>query len=86
MCRDVISLQKCAQKEQVDSRALDQRKTLQTSNAIKTTEDDDEFAKQRTAAIAEVAKSKEVSDIWEKQDQICVKMIWTVSPPTWRIW
>ncbi|XP_057217483.1 tudor domain-containing protein 3 isoform X1 [Triplophysa rosa] len=51
--------QKCAHKEQVDSRALDQRKTLQTTNATKTTEDNDEFAKQRTAAIAEVAKSKE---------------------------
>lgn len=51
--------QKCAHTEQVDSRALDQRKTLQTTNATKTTEDNDEFAKQRTAAIAEVAKSKE---------------------------
>lgn len=44
----------------MDSRALDQRKTLQTTNATKTAEDNDEFAKQRTAAIAEVAKSKEV--------------------------
>ncbi|XP_051531685.1 tudor domain-containing protein 3-like [Myxocyprinus asiaticus] len=51
--------QKCAYKEQVDSRALDQRKTLQNTNAVKTAEDNDEFEKQRTAAIAEVAKSKE---------------------------
>ncbi|KAA0707407.1 Tudor domain-containing protein 3 [Triplophysa tibetana] len=51
--------QKCAHKDQVDTKALDQRKTLQTTNATKTIEDNDEFAKQRTAAIAEVAKSKE---------------------------
>ncbi|XP_051957241.1 tudor domain-containing protein 3-like isoform X1 [Xyrauchen texanus] len=51
--------QKCAHKEQVDSRALDQRKTLQSINAAKTAEENDEFEKQRTAAIAEVAKSKE---------------------------
>uniref|UniRef100_A0A8C1FHN3 Survival of motor neuron-related-splicing factor 30 n=1 Tax=Cyprinus carpio carpio TaxID=630221 RepID=A0A8C1FHN3_CYPCA len=51
--------QKCANKEQVDSRALDQRKTLQSTNAVKSADDNDEFEKQRTAAIAEVAKSKE---------------------------
>ncbi|XP_056099000.1 tudor domain-containing protein 3 isoform X2 [Rhinichthys klamathensis goyatoka] len=51
--------QKCAHKEQVDSRALDQRKTLQSTNAVKSADDNDEFEKQRTAAIAEVAKSKE---------------------------
>ncbi|KAK2874639.1 hypothetical protein Q8A67_021792 [Cirrhinus molitorella] len=51
--------QKCAHKEQVDSRALDQRKTLQSTITVKTADDNDEFEKQRTAAIAEVAKSKE---------------------------
>uniref|UniRef100_A0A671QNF7 Survival of motor neuron-related-splicing factor 30 n=1 Tax=Sinocyclocheilus anshuiensis TaxID=1608454 RepID=A0A671QNF7_9TELE len=51
--------QKCAHKEQVDSSALDQRKTLQSTNAVKSAEDNDEFEKQRTAAIAEVARSKE---------------------------
>ncbi|XP_077085903.1 tudor domain-containing protein 3 isoform X2 [Siphateles boraxobius] len=51
--------QKCAHKEQVDSRALDQRKTLQSTNTVKSADDNDEFEKQRTAAIAEVAKSKE---------------------------
>uniref|UniRef100_A0A673NCX8 Survival of motor neuron-related-splicing factor 30 n=1 Tax=Sinocyclocheilus rhinocerous TaxID=307959 RepID=A0A673NCX8_9TELE len=51
--------QKCAHKEQVDSRALDQRKTLQSTNAVRSAEDNDEFEKQRTAAIAEVARSKE---------------------------
>ncbi|CAM4731306.1 unnamed protein product [Leuciscus chuanchicus] len=51
--------QKCAHKEQVDSRALDQRKTLQSANTLKSADDNDEFEKQRTAAIAEVAKSKE---------------------------
>uniref|UniRef100_A0A671R5P8 Tudor domain-containing protein 3 n=1 Tax=Sinocyclocheilus anshuiensis TaxID=1608454 RepID=A0A671R5P8_9TELE len=50
--------QKCAHKEQVDSRALDQRKTLQSTNAVKS-DDNDEFEKQRIAAIAEVARSKE---------------------------
>ncbi|KAL7854675.1 hypothetical protein SRHO_G00168650 [Serrasalmus rhombeus] len=51
--------QKCVRKEEVDSRALDQRKTLQSSNAAKTTNENDEFEKQRIAAIAEIAKSKE---------------------------
>uniref|UniRef100_A0A672SXX3 Survival of motor neuron-related-splicing factor 30 n=1 Tax=Sinocyclocheilus grahami TaxID=75366 RepID=A0A672SXX3_SINGR len=51
--------QKCAHKEQVDSRALDQRKTLQSTNAVKSADDNDEFEKQRIAAIAEVARSKE---------------------------
>ncbi|TRY92894.1 hypothetical protein DNTS_005708 [Danionella cerebrum] len=51
--------QKCAHQQTVDSRALDHRKTLQSSNPLKSAEDNDEFEKQRTAAIAEVAKSKE---------------------------
>lgn len=45
---------------QVDSRELDRRKTLQMTNTAKPVADNDEFEKQRTAAIAEVAKSKEV--------------------------
>lgn len=52
--------QKCASNVQVDSRELDRRKTLQVSMPVKPTNDNDEFEKQRTAAIAEVAKSKEV--------------------------
>ncbi|KAG9338586.1 hypothetical protein JZ751_025549 [Albula glossodonta] len=51
--------QKCVRKEQVDSRELDQRKTLQVTNAVKTADENDEFEKQRIAAIAEIAKSKE---------------------------
>ncbi|XP_006639056.1 tudor domain-containing protein 3 isoform X1 [Lepisosteus oculatus] len=51
--------QKCASKEQVDTRELDQRKTLQVTNAVKSADENDEFEKQRIAAIAEVAKSKE---------------------------
>ncbi|XP_028655463.1 tudor domain-containing protein 3 [Erpetoichthys calabaricus] len=51
--------QKCAAQEQVDTRELDQRKTLQVTNAVKSPEENDEFEKQRIAAIAEVAKSKE---------------------------
>ncbi|XP_037608422.1 tudor domain-containing protein 3 isoform X1 [Sebastes umbrosus] len=51
--------QKCARKEEVDTRDLDQRKTLQTQNAGKSPDENDEFEKQRTAAIAEVAKTKE---------------------------
>ncbi|RLW08243.1 hypothetical protein DV515_00003287 [Chloebia gouldiae] len=51
--------QKCASHVQVDSRDLDRRKTLQMTNAVKPVADNDEFEKQRTAAIAEVAKSKE---------------------------
>ncbi|NXS59750.1 TDRD3 protein, partial [Brachypteracias leptosomus] len=51
--------QKCASQVQVDSRELDRRKTLQMTNTVKTVADNDEFEKQRTAAIAEVAKSKE---------------------------
>uniref|UniRef100_A0A8C5M0P5 Tudor domain-containing protein 3 n=1 Tax=Leptobrachium leishanense TaxID=445787 RepID=A0A8C5M0P5_9ANUR len=43
----------------VDSKELDSRKTLQVSSATKTVGENDEFEKQRTAAIAEVAKSKE---------------------------
>lgn len=52
--------QKCASNVQVDSRELDRRKTLQVSLPAKPANDNDEFEKQRTAAIAEVAKSKEV--------------------------
>ncbi|XP_042348695.1 tudor domain-containing protein 3 isoform X2 [Plectropomus leopardus] len=51
--------QKCARKDDVDSRELDQRKTLQSQNVAKSTDENDEFEKQRTAAIAEVAKTKE---------------------------
>ena len=52
--------QKCTSHVQVDSRELDRRKTLQVTMPVKPTNDNDEFEKQRTAAIAEVAKSKEV--------------------------
>ncbi|XP_009877165.1 PREDICTED: tudor domain-containing protein 3-like, partial [Apaloderma vittatum] len=51
--------QKCASHVQVDSRELDRRKTLQMTNTVKPVVENDEFEKQRTAAIAEVAKSKE---------------------------
>lgn len=51
--------QKCVRKDEVDSRTLDQKKTLQSSNVSKAANDNDEFEKQRIAAIAEVAKSKE---------------------------
>ncbi|XP_063067951.1 tudor domain-containing protein 3 [Engraulis encrasicolus] len=51
--------QKCVRKEEVDSRELDQRKTLKTSEVAKGADENDEFEKQRTAAIAEIAKSKE---------------------------
>ncbi|TTA54955.1 Tudor domain-containing protein 3 [Bagarius yarrelli] len=50
--------QKCVRKDEVDSRTLDQKKTLQSNNISKANEND-EFEKQRIAAIAEVAKSKE---------------------------
>lgn len=52
--------QKCVSHIQVDSRELDRRKTLQVTMPVKPPNDNDEFEKQRTAAIAEVAKSKEV--------------------------
>ncbi|XP_035508244.1 tudor domain-containing protein 3 [Morone saxatilis] len=51
--------QKCARKDEVDSRDLDQRKTLQTHSVVKSPDENDEFEKQRIAAIAEVAKTKE---------------------------
>lgn len=51
--------QKCSRKDDVDSRELDQRKTLQAQTVGKSTEENNEFEKQRTAAIAEVAKTKE---------------------------
>ncbi|KAK1167643.1 tudor domain-containing protein 3-like isoform X1 [Acipenser oxyrinchus oxyrinchus] len=52
--------QKCVNQEQVDTRELDQRKTLQVTNIVKPADENDEFEKQRIAAIAEVAKSKEI--------------------------
>ncbi|XP_026868092.2 tudor domain-containing protein 3 [Electrophorus electricus] len=52
--------QKCIRKEEVDSKVLDQRKTLQSSGMGKIASENDEFEKQRIAAIAEVAKSKEM--------------------------
>ncbi|KAM9765561.1 tudor domain-containing protein 3 [Menidia menidia] len=52
--------QKSARNDDIDSRDLDQRKTLQTlQNVAKNADENDEFEKQRTAAIAEVAKTKE---------------------------
>jgi len=55
------SLQKSGRKDEVDCRDLDQRKTLQTLQPVtKNPDENDEFEKQRTAAIAEVAKAKEV--------------------------
>ncbi|XP_053163488.1 tudor domain-containing protein 3 [Hemicordylus capensis] len=51
--------QRCVSQLQVDSRELDRRKTLQVTSVTKPVGDNDEFEKQRTAAIAEVAKSKE---------------------------
>nr|XP_020862058.1 tudor domain-containing protein 3 isoform X3 [Phascolarctos cinereus] len=54
--------QKCVSHVQVDSRELDRRKTLQVTAPAKPPGDNDEFEKQRTAAIAEVSKSKEVDE------------------------
>ncbi|XP_072321752.1 tudor domain-containing protein 3 [Eucyclogobius newberryi] len=51
--------QKCARKEELDSSELDHRKTLQSQTVAKNVDENDEFEKQRLAAIAEVAKSKE---------------------------
>ncbi|XP_072236894.1 tudor domain-containing protein 3 isoform X1 [Leuresthes tenuis] len=52
--------QKSGRKDEVDCRDLDQRKTLQTLQPVtKNPDENDEFEKQRTAAIAEVAKAKE---------------------------
>ncbi|XP_072899318.1 tudor domain-containing protein 3 isoform X1 [Hemitrygon akajei] len=50
--------QKCMSRDQVDSRDLDKRKTLQVASTNKTV-GGDEFEKQRTAAIAEISKNKE---------------------------
>lgn len=47
-------------KDDVDSTELDQRKTLKTQDVVKNPDENIEFEKQRTAAIAEVAKTKEV--------------------------
>ncbi|MBZ3879461.1 Tudor domain-containing protein 3 [Sciurus carolinensis] len=56
----VLQIQKiCVSHVQVHSRELDRRKTLQVIMPVKPTNDNDEFEKQRTSAIAEVAKSKE---------------------------
>ncbi|KAF7238638.1 Tudor domain-containing protein 3 [Varanus komodoensis] len=55
----LLHCQRCASQLQVDSRELDRRKTLQVTSVAKPVGDNDEFEKQRTAAIAEVAKSKE---------------------------
>ncbi|XP_006005219.1 tudor domain-containing protein 3 isoform X2 [Latimeria chalumnae] len=54
--------QKCVSQEQVDSRELDRRKTLQVTSNAKSAAENDEFEKQRIAAIAEVAKSKETKN------------------------
>ncbi|XP_032390866.1 tudor domain-containing protein 3 isoform X2 [Etheostoma spectabile] len=51
--------QKCMMKEDIDSTELDQRKTLKTQDVVKNPDENVEFEKQRTAAIAEVAKTKE---------------------------
>ncbi|KAL6112913.1 tdrd3 [Pungitius sinensis] len=51
--------QKCARTDEADSRDLDQRKTLQSQTVARSPDENDEFEKQRTAAIAEVAKTKE---------------------------
>jgi tudor domain-containing protein 3 len=51
--------QKCVPQVQVNGRELDRRKTLQVTMPVKPTNDNDKFEKQRTAAIAEAAKSKE---------------------------
>lgn len=53
--------QKCVRKDDIDSKSLDQRKTLQSQIVAKGSEENQEFEKQRTAAIAEVAKTKEVN-------------------------
>ncbi|XP_067842535.1 tudor domain-containing protein 3 isoform X1 [Heptranchias perlo] len=50
--------QKCVTRDHIDGRDLDKRKTLQVANTNKTG-GDDEFEKQRTAAIAEISKNKE---------------------------
>lgn len=44
----------------MDTRDLDQRKTLKSQSVAKSPDENDEFEKQRTAAIAEIAKTKEV--------------------------
>ncbi|XP_045070542.1 tudor domain-containing protein 3 isoform X2 [Coregonus clupeaformis] len=51
--------QKCIRNEEVDCRELDSRKTLVSTSVVKTAEENEEFEKQRLAAIAEVAKNKE---------------------------
>lgn len=48
--------------DDADSRDLDQRKTLQSQTVAKSPDENDDFEKQRTAAIAEVAKTKEVRE------------------------
>ncbi|XP_028972599.2 tudor domain-containing protein 3 isoform X2 [Esox lucius] len=51
--------QKCVKNQEVDSRELDARKTLVSTSVAKTAEENEDFEKQRLAAIAEVAKNKE---------------------------
>ncbi|XP_034724166.1 tudor domain-containing protein 3 isoform X1 [Etheostoma cragini] len=51
--------QKCMMKSDIDSTELDQRKSLKTQDVVKNPDENIEFEKQRTAAIAEVAKTKE---------------------------
>lgn len=55
--------------DDVDSRELDQRKTLPTHSVLKSADENDEFEKQRTAAIAEVAKNKEVCKLLSR---VCI--------------
>lgn len=78
----LCSLQKCARKGEVDSRELDQRKTLQTLNVVKSTDENDEFEKQRTAAIAEVAKNKEVC---KPSSWVCVCVYYLLWERLWLI-
>ncbi|KAG7263127.1 hypothetical protein CRUP_016917 [Coryphaenoides rupestris] len=51
--------QRCVRQEEADGRDLDRRKTLRSPAPVKPTEENEQFEKQRTAAIAEVAKTKE---------------------------
>lgn len=51
----------------MDSKELDQRKTLQVTNSVKTADENDEFEKQRIATIAEIAKNKEVANTSESE-------------------
>ena len=48
----------------MDSRDLDQRKTLQTLNVFKSADENAEFEKQRTAAIAEGGQDQRGKSIY----------------------